>query len=176
MSIKADKLARELLALRSKYSERDFEDALTLIESGKYWEPMSTAVRKIRSIRPSATLSPISDQKPRSVKNVDQDLIVERIISRASTDPKMRDFIKDIISRDVLFPTAKIHAFTNIIGLTLPKKIPSRVYLADKVMNKMAEIPSPERDKLIEFAYNLAQPASSLQLWSDVIIRTSQED
>lgn len=166
MTNKAERLAREIVALRLKYADRDFQDAFSLIGNGPLFEIVVEAVSAAAAKTKKASSQPKRALKI-SASNADDS---SSIIARASTDKNLERFLKRFLDREILNRGASNRAFAQAIGVVLPKSYPARTKLASIFVDKLLTMPEDEREQIIRAAEN-GEIHSSLALWSNVILR-----
>lgn len=180
MRSKAERLARELIALHGRYSARDFDAAAQLLSSGRLFEGVVIAAE---AARPVPVAREIGDkvQKRRLVKvagGPSHDAAEEpaEILAglpglEAADREELLAFAYRFADRKVLGQAGAIRSFAQGIGLSLPGKLPSRRTLLATFMQQLSRVPPAARARLLATANAPRGTESSLQGWSDLIVK-----
>lgn len=172
MKRRSDQLISELLSLCVKYSASDFQQAIGSIESG---EATFLLLRLARSAaeatnnvstqrkkrgRPSAKLTPKEQLKA---------YIASLRVTPDDNDRLLADFLTAISERTLLKNAAILRNYAAHLGVAIGTKL-DRSLIARRVGEKLLENPSSLK-KQIALASELGGASSSLQAWSDVIVK-----
>jgi hypothetical protein len=170
MTTNAEKLARDLIALRAKYSDRDFDTALGIISSGELFGPLLEIARRTEGKVPHPAKR---RRKAVSPRPPNPELEAAAVFERARGQQDTEAFLRRFLERRVLGNGAAIRAFGEILGLRFPNKLPGRLRLADSFAQTLANMSYQQRQSVLEQAGRLNERESSLQQWSDVIVKRS---
>lgn len=166
---KAERLARELIALRLKFSDRDFQEAISLLSSGSFLElPIEAAREATKGPQSRANSKARSRQQDRSLG---VELAIERLKDRAAGDETLQSFVRQFLNREILRSGPAVRAFAETLGLQLSRKLPSRIATAETLVKQLLKLPTSDRAPFVQQAGELDGGESSLQLWSDVIVK-----
>lgn len=167
---KSEKLARELIALRLKYSDRDFGEAAEILSSGEFF---GETVRAAKLAKPRAVRSKVLTKADQGELSLGAQLMTEKIFRKIGSDKALEMFVRKILDRDILKTGSAVKAFARSLDMELPSKLPSRISIADRFSSHLLRMSPVERFEAIDQASRMEQDVSSLQQWSDVIVRSS---
>jgi len=180
MTTKAEKLARELIALSERYSERDFDRASELLLSGELFSKAVGTARDTRAAVNSAKRkSKTKDRLPQSGANpanaADSHVQLDLDDLLRGFDESGREelvsFAKRFQSREVLENGTSVRVFAEQLGIQLPKKLPARPALLKSVLRELRCLSQEERSRFLTAADRIGNGESSLQRWSDLIVK-----
>lgn len=173
MTTKAERLAKELVGLSVKYSGQDFDKAIELISSEKFFQSTLVSVKKVRN-----TLR--SKQRPKRGERTEIETteltISEKFDALLTENPKLREFSDSFLKKEILVDGQSVRAFGEIADLELPKKLPSRTVLLERFIRHLMSLSPAIRNILIDQSPQIGNRESSLQLWSDVIVKEEGKD
>lgn len=166
---KAEKLARELVTLTSKYSESDFARAEEILASGELFRPIIRVSRKVpRGKTPKRNL-------PRPSRASTQESIHDLLTALPQGErDELEQFADRFVTRRVLATTGAARAFAQQAGIDLPKKLPPRGEIAKRLVVRLQEIPAYARSQFIEEAKRIGTE-SSLRRWSSLIVKDNDQ-
>lgn len=180
MTTKAEKLARELAALRLRYSERDFDEAARLLQTGDLFAPALAAARaapanRRQSVhkpgqgRAAKDTSPVAAEHPNVLSDREiSDLV--RPLDDAERAP-LAHFAIAFENRSLLATGSAVRTFSEQLGLELPRTLPSRTVLLKRLLTRLLALAPEPRERLLQQAPRLANTDSALQRWSELIVK-----
>lgn len=166
---KAEKLARELIALRLRFSDRDFEGAMSILSSGQLLELPLEGARRVKSLsrpKPNAKVRPTGQGRSEGAE-----LAVQRLYEKVAGDETLEGFVRQFLDRQTLRTGSAIRAFAETLDLQLPRKLPSRIAILEHLVRQLLRLSHSERPPFVRQADELENGESSLQLWSDLIVK-----
>ncbi len=186
MTSKAEKLARELIALSERYSDRDFDRASELLMSGDFFASALGAARTARSLagRGAAQkvarqhrlpLRPATNQpaKPRSASDPLTQFEIDDLLDDLEGEERndLSSFATRFQSREILESGSSARIFAQQMGVQLPRSIPTRAALLKTLLKRLLDVPREARANLLREASRIGNGESSLQRWSDLIVK-----
>ena len=163
MTSKAKKLAWELVDIFRAHSDRDIQEALRLLESGELLQkPLAlarasaTASRQRKSIAP-AQLAHLTATSPENLEYA---------------DPQITDFARSAMKGEILSSSRELRAYGELLGLKLPKKVPSRAFMVRRIARRLEEVQGVDRQNLIRMSRSENRSESALKAWSDLIVKS----
>lgn len=188
MTTNAEKLARELIALSERYSDRDFERAAELLLTGKLFSQALGTARHARAVAKSAphkspsrdgrlSARPTNAGTGRRADAQPAQLDLDALLGDADNDDRseLAAFATRMQSREILPSGPSVRAFAQQMGMELPKSIPPRPALVKTLIRRLREMPKDVRSKLIGELDQVGTGESSLKRWSDLIVRREPE-
>jgi hypothetical protein len=171
MSKKVERLARELISLRLKYSDRDFQEATELLHNGQFFQSALVASNRAgdelaRARRGESGTSPHGMERSEGAEEA-----ISALRRRVREQESLRIFVEGFLDRKLLKNSSAIRSFSDTIGLSLPKKLPSRIALAQRLVNRLEDLAPERRERALAQASTFDRDGSSLQQWSDVIVK-----
>ena len=122
MSRKADKLARELVALRLKYSDNDFDIALQKISSGELFEVLARALIQLKNKKRSKSSKTVASRSsPNDLSEVAK-AAMAKLLEKIGDDAELRNFAEGIFEKKLLKNGTSMRGFAEVLSITLPKK------------------------------------------------------
>lgn len=170
---KAEKLARELMALRLRFSDQDFHEAISLIASGRSFELPLAAAREAASISRSRVQSGRSEEG--QARSAGARSAISKLEQQVAGNDDVQAFLTRFIERDILKSGSAIRGFAEAVGLQLPRKLPSRIAVAGHFIRKLLKLPPGDRSALVQRAFEPELEGSTLQLWSNLIVKDNQK-
>lgn len=186
MTSKAEKLARELIALTERYSDGDFDRASDLLSSGSLFASTIEATRTARSFGRRTAAKKPADQhrlplrpasnpsaKPRKASEPLTRMEIDDLLGEIETKEKddLSSFAMSFQSRDILENGSSVRMFAQQMGVQLPKTIPARPVLLKRFLKRLLDMPREARQNLLKEAARIGNGESSLQRWSDLIVK-----
>lgn len=186
MTSKAEKLARELIALSERYSDRDFDRASELLMSGSLFATTVGAARVARGAatkgaarkvtgQPRLPLSPTGSQpdKPQSAADSIPPLDIDSLLGDLEGEERsaLRSFAIRFQNREVLESGPSARIFAQQMGVQLPKALPARSALLKTLLGSLLDANPEARASLLREANRIGTGVSSLQRWSDLIVK-----
>lgn len=177
MTTKAEKLARELIALSERYSERDFDRATELLLSGELFAKAVRTARQTREATKAAKRRLAARNrltaKPADASEVPVQLDLDDLLQGLGEGDReqLALFAKRFQNREVLENGSATRMFAERLGLELPKSLPARPALLKVLLRELRLFPEDVRSGLLKEADRLGNSESSLQRWSDLIVR-----
>jgi len=169
---KAERLARAMLQLRADYSNADFEEADRLLRSDSFTKPVHDLLNATKSMR--APKRAIGVTNARKSTPSARDVALSRVMAKAGKSENLETFARQYIDRKIIPDGAANRVFGEFIGLDLPNKLPSRIYLLEQYINALSRMTLEDKERAIARAAELGRHESSLQLWSNVINRRGE--
>jgi hypothetical protein len=172
---RSDRLVREMLNLYSKYGRSEFEKAIRMLESG---ESIGMLLRLMRTAEvTAASANSISGTARRSVtkkKKSSREGLAEflsDLSNRRTDDPDaLAQFVSDIAERKLLPSAALLREYYRRLGFSTDSKM-DRAVLAKKIGQMLLDQSPEVRRNHMEVAVKMGTEKSSLQAWSDVIVK-----
>jgi hypothetical protein len=184
MTTKAEKLAWELVALTERYSPKDFEKATELLLSGQLFAQTTEAALSARQALAASTRKDSKAKDSGNPKrNKGTQIKAERLeptqleldeILREVAEPereRLDAFALRFLNRDILRTGLSARAFAEQVGIDLPLKLPSRASLLKLLLQELSRLPKDSRDNWLAEAERSGSGESSLQRWSDLIVK-----
>jgi hypothetical protein len=171
---KAERLARELIALSQRYSEHDFVLAGDLLLTGRLFTHAVKTARTARGAAMDTAAKVHRASADRSTKaDASQQLDLENLLDDADEAERRElvSFATRFQNREILESGSSARVFARQIGLDLPKTIPERAVLTRALVRRLREIPRDVRSSLILETDRIGTGESSLQRWSDLIVK-----
>ena len=172
---RADQLVREIFGLYSKYGYSEFERAIKMLESGASVEILLRIMRVAKSA--AGSLAHGDNAARRSTKNrkkSPRERLAEFISDLPSRAGDQSDvvarFVSDIAERKLLQNAAMLREYSRRLGLPVDAKM-DRAIVARKIGDALLIQSQTMRKDSIELAAKLGTEKSSLQEWSDVIVK-----
>jgi hypothetical protein len=166
---KSEKLARELASLRLQYSDSDFDAAMRILASGELFSRAIEAAEHARRQR-------VVKRKPKTEKiSYGAEVATTSLFRKLEVDFGVRMLAERILNRELLKSGSALRAFAEIVDVRLPKKLPSRLAVADRICTQIISLPPEQRVHVIKQAESMDKEVSSLQLWSDVIVQQADK-
>lgn len=171
MTRKAEKLARELITLRLGFSDNDFDEAIEIISSGRNFNAPIAALKTVSALR-LATTRELNTTKFKMKNSESQQKIVEKsLVESVNANRELKIFIERFLNRDELENSSAVRVLFDKINVSLPKRIPSRVWLAKKLVEYFSLKSLEDQNRILDEVRETGKDTSSLQLWSDVIVK-----
>ncbi|MBV9881795.1 MAG: hypothetical protein JO276_02170 [Sphingomonadaceae bacterium] len=187
MTSKAEKLARELIALSERYSDRDFDRASELLMSGALFSSTIGAARAARSSATTGAMKKVVSQRRLPLRPATQRPDKSRSASDPLTQLELDDLFGDLEweerndlssfamrfqRREILESGPSARIFAQQMGVQLPKSIPARPALLKTLLKRLLDVPREARANLLREADRIDNGESSLQRWSDLIVKS----
>lgn len=176
MTTKAEKLARELIALSERYSPKDFEKAAELLLSGQLFAQATETALKARNAVAAAKQrvskgKPTRQSRPGLVTRSDN---VDREPVQLELDDLLRDveeqerealgaFALRFQNREILKTGLSARIFAEQVGIDLPAKLPSRTTLLRVLVRELSHLSKDSRETWLREAERFGNSESSLQ-------------
>jgi len=184
MTTKAERLAWELIGLSERYSPKDFERASELLQSGQLFQHATAAAldaKKAASFSRTRSGAP-KGRRQRKISldapvSEDERLPIQMEINGLLESAEGPDrerliaFAARFQNRDILRTSLSARGFAEQIGVDLPLKTPSRGMLLKLILEALRTLPQEPRDKWLMEADRSGSSESSLQRWSDLIVK-----
>lgn len=165
---RSDKLLRELMALYAKYGASEFQAALTSLESGAVTDVLRRAILSRKSVGAKGSLKKEAET---GVSNKRLQELVKNLREKGDEKSRNIEIFLDFLATKERFPTnASLRVAAEAIKLKLPIKI-DRAGALLLIAEKLEDLSATEVRKLIDYARSDFRSSSSLQAWSDVILK-----
>ncbi len=169
---------RELLGLYSKYGMSEFQRAIQVLESGEYRDIFLRALRVTETAGASTntsarTESTIHSKRKKQPKEYLAEFISE--LSERGTDDSRRiaSFVTEIAERRLLSNAAVLRDYSRRMGLSVDGKM-DRATVARKIGETILSQSSEVRNNNIQLAARMGSQESTLQAWSDIIVKDNK--
>jgi hypothetical protein len=168
---RADKLVRELMALYAKYGAAEFEAAIRSLEAGG----PTALIARLASVAGRRRSEPrVSGPRSSSSKRLKQrqllDTFVAELESSADGEQQMlAGFVNDIAQRRLLRSPASLREYATSLGIS--ERDGDRYKIAIQIGELLAHEAPETRKSHMLLAAQLKNERSSLQQWSDLIVK-----
>lgn len=188
MTTRAEKLARELIALSEQYTCKDFERASELLLSGELFRQTVTAAQIARNIVGVAAERKGTTQPRLPLRDAARSRPKRQAMTQLTTDEAKKLlnvfeeheratvslFMDQFLKRNILASGSAIRTFAAQIGCHVPSKLPPRLNLLRTLLRQLADVPVESRAALFNEAVRIETGESSLQRWSDLIVKSAR--
>jgi len=172
MTRRSQQLVRELLNLCTKYSSADFQQAIRQIESGEATHLLVRLSRGMASASNRDATQRAKQASPSRKRSPKEQLDAYTRDLREKGDETsllLAEFLTAISERVVLKNAATLRHYAAHLGLSSGTKL-DRSLIARQIGDKLRELPA-SIPKEIALASELSGSTSSLQAWSDLIVK-----
>jgi hypothetical protein len=176
------KLTKELLALYIKYGAREFNSAIKeLRESnigGTVADAAEAVVELLRDSRPrSVEVNPLNNTPPKSLSS--RDRLVHYIQTLESGNDRRKADVagvtRKILNREALQSPNMIRDYMFRSGIPLEEKKLDRYRATRKIAEYLLALSPQEADEQIRAIEQMREASSSLQKWTDVIVKPDHD-
>jgi hypothetical protein len=167
---------RELFNLYSRYGAAEFERAVEALESGSYTNVLLRTLRATEMAGASVnTRSAMGGptKKKKQPKEYLAEFVSELSKSRTDESDRIADFVRGIAERRILQNAAVLREYARRLGLPVDGKM-DRPTVARKIGEVILSQSSDARRNNVELASKMGAQGSSLQAWSDIIVKGSK--
>lgn len=170
------KIISELLAIYSRYSREEIEDAIDAIHTGKAFEPIEQLALEFVRKAPNRDLLTTRREKARTSPAI----ALAKLISdlSASQIPHHRDvstMLQAATRREVLPSNAAIQKLASHVGFSTAKKTDRATALL-RLGRYLSQLDSESVSSILSLANDTRNRDSSLQRWTDIIVRRGTRD
>jgi hypothetical protein len=181
MKSRVQQLTDELLSLYIKYGRDDFITAVRELRKDNIAETVAAAAEALATVVPIARAKPAAHKyrgQRGSVKQTSQEMLSRYIsILEASGDEiktSVALLLKKILARDVLPSTSSLRGCLENIGIPVGDKL-DRHRSAKKIADHLISLPQDEAKTQIRNIEQMKSTQSSLQGWTDIIVKSDQQ-
>ncbi|WP_155006398.1 hypothetical protein [Sphingomonas hengshuiensis] len=178
-------MARELIALSERYSDREFDRASELLMSGELFANAMGAARTARILAgkgaaqkagPRRLPPPPASNQPPKARNASEPLPhleIDDLLGDLEGEEReaLSSFAMRFQSREILESGSSARMFAQQMGVQLSKSIPARQTLLRTLLRHLLDVPRDSRANLLREADRSGNGESSLQRWSDLIVK-----
>lgn len=177
MTKQVDDLIRELLSLYIRYGARNFEAALSELKSGHITDrifDVSSELRKVAKMRGTRTKLTAAARETRA--NISMRERLESYADRLKTSGDERAahvaiFALDISGRRALITPRNLRDYMLMLGMPITEKKLDRHDAARKIAEHLMEIPASDTAAKISIGRDMNPASSTLQGWSNIIVK-----
>jgi hypothetical protein len=170
---RVQKIVRELLAIYLKYGASDFERAIQTLESGEVTSLIARVASDVGKVGNRAHLQRTKSSMSRPQMKPHTrgfSSFVEQLQKREGQSAReIADFIEAIVLRKSLRTAVQLREFANFLGLSYKKQ--ERTVIAKQIAERLINLRPTELQSAMSVAHQLENKRSSLQEWSNVIVK-----
>jgi hypothetical protein len=181
MKSRAQQLTDELLSLYIKYGRDEFITAVRELRKDNIAETIAAAAEALATAVPIAGAKPAAHkyrEQSGSAKKTSQEMLLRYIsILEASGDEiktSVAILLKKIMARDVLPSSSSLKGCLDNIGAPVGNKL-DRYRSAKKIADYLISLPRDEAKARIRDIEQMKSTQSSLQEWTDIIVKSDQQ-
>lgn len=179
MKSRKQQLTDELLSLYIKYGRAAFLNAVRELREGNITETISagadalsaTAVPTRKSSSPAYKFY----SRARSTKLSSKDMLLRYISvlesSRDEIKVRVASLLKRILVKEILASASSLKGYLESIGVATREQKLDRYRAAKKIADYLSDLPRDRAKETIEAIEQMKNTQSSLQQWTDIIVK-----
>ena len=169
-------IIRDLLALYRRYDEREIKDAIEAIERGEALQDTLRLAALGHRLHARPRVSIAARQEPRQSSRARSRDSFNELVSRLlatgdEDDRRVAHFLTAIEQHHVLPTGASLRDFSRALGITISDSKLDRLVIAKRVGDELLRHSKQERSEFLEMARQIGGGTSSLQEWSNIIVK-----
>lgn len=169
-------MIRDILALYQKYDEREISDAIEALRRGDALNDLLTLVELGRDLaskirEPSSNLRAARAKSRRNSRDDFNEYVEGLEAEDNNKGRQIASFIKRIARRQVMQSGAALREFAETLGVGISDSKMDRLAAARKIGEALLKRSPAECDDFIKMAEQVGGGQSSLQEWSDIIVK-----
>lgn len=179
MTSRASRLTRELLSLYIQYGADEFEAAARELREGKLGHLIADAADSLETavrISKSEGVKPGIRDRAGPGRPSKRDILTRYLVrlkdSGGKTDTAVAEFAERILRRQVLNTPASVSDYMELLGISAANRRADRYQSIRQITEFLKTLPEKEAIEKIRSAKDLGQRGSSLQGWTDIIVRS----
>lgn len=171
-------LIRELLSLYVKYGPGAFEAAARELREGNVTEAIAEAAERLEDATRRPKVGRTEKEHSQSVRRSKHELLSEYIsyVRRTghSADIEITDLITKIVDRSILRTPTALREYMASIGVPIGGRNGDRYDEARRILEFLKTLPEHELRGRIEAAAQIGEEESSLQRWTNIIVKPNR--
>ena len=169
-------IIRDLITLYQKYNEREISDAIGSIQRGEALKDLLTIATLSRDIAakvPNTKRGPARSRKKARSSRDRFNTFVETLEDKSGEhNDQIVAFIKAIAERQVLQTSGALRDFAKYIDINVSTSKVDRLTVAINIGEALLGHSPEERSKILEMAMQMGRGVSSLNEWSEIIVKS----
>lgn len=173
-------LTDELSALYIKYGRAAFLNAVRELREGNISETIAPAADALSATpvptRKSRSAAYKSDNRARPTKLSSKEILLRHISllesSRDEIKVRVASLLKRILVKEILATSSSLKGYLESIGLATREQKIDRYRAAKKIADYLSDLPRDRAKETIEAIEQMKNTQSSLQQWTDIIVRS----
>lgn len=180
MTRTTNNLIREILLLYVKYGSDAFEEASETLRQGRVSEVIVSGMRELSHAMQEQNQLTAGLREDRIAKRSSSKEVVHNYIStllslKEDNANSVGKFIQEIVQRTVLSSPSLLRNYIEINGIPSLNARADRYSIARRIGEYLMELPSEDVEKKITEGRGMTKSKSSLEAWTNVIVKTEPE-